>query len=412
MDRTDSQGEINSLDTGSHTSNLRGMWNRLHLPRLAALARQFPAVLILGPRQVGKTTLARAAFPQAPYLDLEQPAVRQLFADDPLFQLESRLPGKKGALVLDEVQGVPEIFATLRGLIDRDRRRHGRFVLLGSAQPTLIRQVSESLAGRVGILELDPLTVAEAAPGTPRKKWTDLWLCGGFPDALRGDFRDWWENYLRTYLERDLPQLGVQAKPLFLRRLLTMLAHAQGGMLNASSLGASLGVSHHTIVRHLDILEQTFLIRRLPSYFRNVGKRLVKAPKVYLRDSGLLHHLLNLGTLDEVRNHPGHGASWETFVLEDVIRREKLRHPHAQFFFWRTADGAEIDLVIERGSTLVAVEIKAGRGDKLHAARVLERAMGDVGAKTGWILDQASGTDVLRPGLARRGFAADPEWLP
>ena len=388
------------------------MWNRLHSPRLRALARQFPAVLILGPRQVGKTTLTRAAFPQAPYLDLEQPGVRQLFTADPLFQIESRLPGKSGALVLDEVQCVPEIFAALRGLIDRDRRRNGRFILLGSAQPTLIRQVSESLAGRVGILELDPLTVAEVSPGTPKRAWTDLWLRGGFPDALRGNFREWWEAYLRTYLERDLPQLGVRADPLFLRRLLTMLAHSQGGMLNASSLGASLGVSHHTIVRHLDILEQTFLIRRLPPFFRNVGKRLVKAPKVYLRDSGLLHHLLNLGTLDEVRNHPVHGASWETFVLEDVIRREKLRHPHAQFFFWRTADGAEIDLVVERGSTRVAVEIKAGRGDKIHAARVLERAMDDVGAKTGWILDQAEGTDMLRPGLARRSFAADPEWLP
>jgi len=388
------------------------MWNRLHSPRLRALARQFPAVLILGPRQVGKTTLTRAAFPQAPYLDLEQPGVRQLFTADPLFQIESRLPGKSGALVLDEVQCVPEIFAALRGLIDRDRRRNGRFILLGSAQPTLIRQVSESLAGRVGMLELDPLTVAEVAPGTPKRAWTDLWLRGGFPDALRGNFREWWEAYLRTYLERDLPQLGVRADPLFLRRLLTMLAHAQGGMLNASSLGASLGVSHHTIARHLDILEQTFLIRRLPPFFRNVGKRLVKAPKVYLRDSGLLHHLLNLGTLDEVRNHPVHGASWETFVLEDVIRREKLRHPHAQFFFWRTADGAEIDLVVERGSARVAVEIKAGRGDKIHAARVLERAMNDVGAKTGWILDQAEGTDMLRPGLARRSFAADPEWLP
>lgn len=388
------------------------MWNRLHSPRLRALARQFPAVLILGPRQVGKTTLTRAAFPQAPYLDLEQPGVRQLFTADPLFQIESRLPGKSGALVLDEVQCVPEIFAALRGLIDRDRRRNGRFILLGSAQPTLIRQVSESLAGRVGILELDPLTVAEVSPGTPKRAWTDLWLRGGFPDALRGNYREWWEAYLRTYLERDLPQLGVRADPLFLRRLLTMLAHSQGGMLNASSLGASLGVSHHTIVRHLDILEQTFIIRRLPPFFRNVGKRLVKAPKVYLRDSGLLHHLLNLGTLDEVRNHPVHGASWETFVLEDVIRREKLRHPHAQFFFWRTADGAEIDLVVECGSARVAVEIKAGRGDKIHAARVLERAMNDVGAKTGWILDQAEGTDMLRPGLARRSFAADPEWLP
>ena len=153
-----------------------------------------------------------------------------------------------------------------------------------------------------------------------------------------------------------------------------------------------------------------FPVSRLwPSSFR---KRLVKAPKVYLRDSGLLHHLLNLSTLDEVWNHPVHGASWETFVLEDIIRREKVRHPHAQFFFWRTADGAEIDLVIERGSQRVAVEIKAGRGDKIHAARVLERAMSDVGAKTGWILDQAEGADALRPALARRSFTAHPEWLP
>lgn len=388
------------------------MWKRLQVARCRALARQFPSVLVLGPRQVGKTTLVRSVFPRAPYLDLEQPAVREAFADDPLFQIESRLAGKTGALVLDEAQCVPGVFAVLRGLIDRDRRRRGRFILLGSAQPALIRQVSESLAGRVGIIELDPLTVAETAPGTPKRKWADVWLRGGFPDALRGKFRDWWENYLRTYLERDLPQLGVRADPLFLRRLLTMLAHAQGGILNASSLGASLGVSYHTIGRHLDILEQTFLIRRLPPYFRNVGKRLVKAPKVYLRDSGLLHHLLNLGTLDQVRNHPVHGASWETFVLEDIIRREKLRHPHTQFFFWRTADGAEIDLILDRGSDRTAVEIKAGRGDKIHAARVLERAMRDAGAKTGWILDQADGLDALRPGLKRRGFAADPEWLP
>lgn len=386
------------------------MWNRLHADRLRKLARQFPAVLILGPRQVGKTTLARAAFPAAPYLDLEQPGLRQLFADDPQFQLESRRTAR--TLVLDEVQCVPEVFAVLRGLIDRDRQRQGRFILLGSAQPALIRQASESLAGRAGILELDPLTAAEAAPGAPKRRWDDVWLRGGFPDALRGSFRDWWEAYLRAYLERDLPWLGVAADPLFLRRLLTMLAHAQGGLLNASSLGASLGVSHHTIARHLDILEQTFVLRRLPPYFRNVGKRLVKAPKIYLRDSGLLHHLLNLSSLDEVRNHPVHGASWETFVLEDLIRREKLRHPHAQFFFWRTADGAEIDLVIERGSERVAVEIKAGRGDKAHAARVLEQAMRDVDAKRGWILDQADGEAALRPGLVRRSFAADPTWLP
>lgn len=388
------------------------MWNRLHSSRLTALAREFPAVLILGPRQVGKTTLARSVFPKAPYLDLEQPGLRQLFTDDSLFQVESRLPGKRGALVLDEVQYVPAVLSALRGIIDRNRRVNGRFILLGSAQPALVKHVAESLAGRVGILELDALTVAEVLPGSPKRRWTDLWLRGGFPDALRGNFREWWENYLRAYLERDLPQLGVQADPLFLRRLLTMLAHAQGGMVNASSLGSSLGVSHHTIVRHLDILERTFLLRRLPPYFRNVGKRIVKAPKAYLRDSGLLHHLLNLTTLDEVRSHPVHGPSWETFVLEDLIRREKLVNPHSQFFFWRTADGAEIDLVIERGANRIAIEIKAGRGDKAHAARVLEAAMADVGATTGWILDQADGMDTLRPGLSRRSFAAEPDWLP
>lgn len=376
------------------------------------MAGQFPAVLILGPRQIGKTTLARTAFPDATYLDLEQPALRRAFMDDPAFQLQRRLETTRGPLLLDEVQSVPSLFAVLRGAIDADRRHHGRIILLGSAPPALIRQVSESLAGRIGIVELDPITVAEAAPGTPKRRWTEVWLRGGFPDALRGDFRRWWEAYLRTYLERDLPQLGVTAEPLFMRRLMTMLAHAQGGMLNASSLGASLGVSYHTVNRHLDILEQTFLIRRLPPYFRNVGKRLVKTHKVYLRDSGLLHHLLNLNTLDEVRDHPGHGASWETFVLEDVIRREKLRHPHAQFFYWRTADGAEIDLIIERGRERVAVEIKAGRGGRELAGRSLARAMADAGATTGWILDQAPGTEPIRAGIARRNFTESPEWLP
>ena len=388
------------------------MWKRLHAHRLVALAKQFPAVLIVGPRQVGKTTLAKQAFPKSAYLDLEQPGLRALFVDDPQFQLQSRLALRTTRLILDEVQSVPDLFPVLRGLIDAGRRVNGRFVLLGSAQPTLLKHVSETLAGRIGILELDPLTVMEVLPGSPRRRWTDIWLRGGFPDALRGDFRTWWENYLRTYVERDLPQLGVRADPLFLRRLLTMLAHAQGGLLNASALGGALGVSHHVIVRHLDILEQTFLLRRLQPYFRNVGKRVVKAPKVYLRDSGLLHHLLNLGSLEEVRNHPVHGASWETFVLEDIIRRERLRFPNSQCFFWRTADGAEIDLVIERGSRRIAIEIKAGRGDKLHAARVLQAGMQDVGATEGWILDQAEGEDALRPGLKRRGFTLDPDWLP
>ena len=273
--------------------------------------------------------------------------MRHLFTEEPAFQLEWR--DNAHGLILDEAQSVPSVFGALRGFIDRDRKRNGRFLLLGSAHPSLIRQVSESLAGRVGILDLDPFTMSEVAGKSPRRALPDLWLRGGFPDAFAGNFREWWEAYLRTYRERDLSQLGVGADPILLRRLLMMLAHCQGGLLNLSQLGQSLGVSYHTVDRYVNVLEQTFLVRRLLPYHRNVGKRLVKAAKVYLRDTGLLHHLLNLSTLAELENHPVRGASWETFVSEDVIRREKLASPQSQFFFWRTASGAEIDLVIERG---------------------------------------------------------------
>jgi hypothetical protein len=282
------------------------MWDRLATPRLLELARQFPAVLILGARQVGKTTLARQVFPQLPYCDLEEPSLRQLFTEDPTFQIEQRA---KPGLVLDEVQTVPAVFASLRGIIDAHRQAKGRFLLLGSAQPTLVRQVSESLAGRVGILELEPLTLAEARTGDEPRDWGQVWLRGGFPDALRGSFREWWEAYLRTYVERDLPHLGLEANPL-------------------------------------------------------------------------------------------------------LLRRERLRHPHTQACFWRTAAGAEIDLLLDRGSELLAIEIKAGRGDKTRLARTLETAMADAGARRGWILDQAPGAEPLRPNLQRRNFAEDPTWLP
>jgi len=210
----------------------------------------------------------------------------------------------------------------------------GRFVILGSAQPALVRQVAESLAGRVGILELTPLTVQEASTGNaPVADYHQLWLCSGFPDALGaaargGHFRDWWEAYLRTYAERDLPAMGVAANPLLLRKLLTMLAHTQGGLANLSQFAASLGQSQPTIARYVDILENSFLLRRLPPYYRNVGKRLVKAPKLYLRDTGVLHHLLNIDSLEVLESHPIRGASWETFVLEDLLRREALTHPY------------------------------------------------------------------------------------
>lgn len=181
--------------------------------------------------------------------------------------------------------------------------------MLGSAQPALVRGVSESLTGRVGILALEPLTAVEVRRGTPRLGWRRLWLAGGFPDATRSDFREWWEAYLRTYVERDLPAVGVSAEPLLLRRLLTMLAHQQGGLFNASQLGGALGVTYHTVERYVNILEQTFLVRRLTPYARKIGKRLVKSPKLYLRDTGLLHHLLGISTLDDLASDPIRGRT-------------------------------------------------------------------------------------------------------
>ena len=377
--------------------------------------RQFPAVLILGARQVGKTTLARQVFSDFSYFDLQDSATRALFAQDPRFALDTRLGT---GMILDEAQRLPALFDALRGAIDAQRQRMGRFVILGSAQPSLVRQVAESLAGRVGILELSPLTVHEANSGdTPVSDHRRLWLCGGFPDALAaagrgGHFRDWWEAYLRTYVERDLPAMGIGADPILLRRLLTMLAHAQGGLANLSQFAASLGYSQPTIARYVDILEQSFLLRRLPPYFRNVGKRLVKAPKLYLRDTGLLHHLLNIDSLDVLDSHPIRGASWETFVLEDLLRREALAHPHARAHFWRTAGGAEVDLLLERGAELHAVEVKTARATSPYLARGLRAIMEDTGACSASIIDQGVGVDPLAPGVARRGFVESVTWLP
>jgi len=385
------------------------MWQRLARLRLRALWRQFPAVVILGARQVGKTTLARETFPRLSYLDLEEPRLRELFTADPGFQLEARA---QGGLILDEAQSVPTLFPALRGAIDADRSRRSRFMLLGSAQPALVRGASESLAGRVGILELEPLAAVEVRRGTPRVGWRRLWLAGGFPDAIRGDFREWWEAYLRTYVERDLPALGVSAEPLLLRRLLTMLAHQQGGLFNASQVGGALGVSYHTVQRYVDILEQTFLLRRLTPYARNIGKRLVKSPKLYLRDTGLLHHLLGIATLDDLASHPIRGQSWETFVIEDLLRRERLSHPHSSTHFWRTATGNEADLVIERGSERYVFEFKAGSGRDLAAARGLGRCVADIDAREGWLIGQTPGIEPLVPSVTRRGFDQCIDWLP
>jgi predicted AAA+ superfamily ATPase len=377
------------------------MFARNAAQRLRSLARRFPAVVILGARQVGKTTLAHAAFPALPYVDCQDPGTAAALREDPRFVLERR---ERGGLIVDEAQAVPGVLAALRGLIDADRRRVGRFIVLGSAQPTLVRGAAESLAGRAAVVELAPLTAAEAGTGEAPLDWRTVWLRGGFPDALRGDFREWWEAYLRLFLERDLPQYGVAADPVLARRLLTMLAHHQGGLLNASQLGGSLGVSYHTVQRYLAAFEQTFLVRPLRPYFRNVGKRLIKAPKVYLRDTGLLHHLLGISSHAQLDGHPVRGASWETFVIEDILRREDLGHPGSGAFFWRTAAGAEVDLVIERGDRRIALEVKTSGANRPALVRGLEAALVDLGADRGWIVDQAAGIERLGSRVARAGF--------
>ncbi len=378
------------------------MYERLASPVLRRAAAQFPVVAILGARQVGKTTLARATFPDHEYLDLEDPRTAERFRGDARFALERQ--GGRG-LILDEAQAVPGVFAALRGAVDAHRVNRGQYVLLGSAQPALVRGVAESLAGRVATVELDPLTACEALTGGHPQDWRTLWLKGGFPDAAAGDFRGWWEAYLRMLLKRDLPQYGVSANPIFMRRLLVMLAHQHGGLLNASSLGASLGVSYHVIQRHVDVLEAVFLVRRLAPWFRNVGKRLTKSPKLYLRDSGLLHHLLNISNAEELANHPSRGASWEGFVIEDVLRRERAARPTSTPWFWRTAAGAEVDLLLDRGSEKMAIEIKAGGGADARALRSLRESLPDIEASRAWIVDQAPGIAQLGPGIARAGFA-------
>ena len=323
------------------------------------LCAYFPAVAIVGPRQVGKTSLVLhlAHYLDRPtmYIDLELPQDLALLQEPTLFLEQHR----DKTLIIDEVQRVPHLFPVLRSLIDQ-HRQPGRFVLLGSASPDLIRDASESLAGRIAYFELKPLTLAETGPDTdPRQHW----LRGGFPEAfLAPDQRrslQWRQNFIQTYLERDLPMLGLRADPMLIRRLWTMLAHLHGKLLNISQLSASLGISATSVRRYLDFLEAAYLIRRLMPYPTNIGKRLVKSPKVYIRDSGILHGLLDLPDYDALLRHPVLGTSWEGYVLQEVIATLPTGR---EAFFYRTADGAEADIVITRGGmpdTLIEVKHSA-----------------------------------------------------
>ncbi len=324
------------------------------LNRLDRLLSESPVVALVGARQVGKSTLARdlARRRRGPstFFDLEHPADLARL-DDPL----TALAPLKGLVVLDEIQRRPELFPVLRVLADRPRGR-ARFLVLGSASPELLRQSSESLAGRVAFLDLGGFSLAEVLPA----RLDRLWLRGGFPRSFlaRSDAASagWREDFVRTFLERDLPQIGIRVGAVAMRRFWSMIAHYHGQTWNSSELGRAFGVSDTSTRRWLDLLVATFMVRILPPWSANIGKRQVKAPRVYVADTGLLHTLLGIETRSALEHHPKIGASWEGFAIDQVCRHLGARSHEA--FFWRTHTGAELDLLVVRGRERLGFEIK------------------------------------------------------
>lgn len=361
---------------------MHGMFRRLDEKLLAELLNQFPAVVLLGPRQAGKTTLALAERDRdsnAIYLDLELPSAQRQLDDAEAFFLAHQ----NHLLILDEVQRVPGLFAVLRGVIDL-RRRNGetkrQFLLLGSASGVMLQQASESLAGRVAQLELTPFQAREVLPLAPSAAdINSLWVRGGFPLSwlAKNDASSmtWREAFITTYLEKDIPALGPRIPATTLRRLWTMLAHLQGELLDQSKLAGALAISGQTVGRYIDLLCDLMLVRRLPAWSGTSAKRLVRAPKVYVRDSGIVHALLGLPDLDAVLGHPVAGLSWEGFVIEQLVAAA----PQAHASFYRTSHGAEVDLVLEfpHAQTWV-IEIKRSSAPTVSKGFYL--AAGDVKA--------------------------------
>jgi len=364
---------------------MQGMLNRQIAGKVQATIARVPAVALLGARQVGKTTLAKtiAKDIDSIYLDLEAPEDLVKLSDPTSFL--SAHTDK--LIILDEIQRSPELFPVLRGLIDKNRekvRRAGQFLLLGSASMDLMRQSSESLAGRISYIEMSGLNIAEIEGKQPDRQ--TLWLRGGFPDSyLAADddvAMDWLENLIRTYLERDIPQMGFRVPAVRLRRLWTMLAHLQGETINYSKLASNLEVDAKTVSHYIDILTDLLLVRRLEPWHTNVKKRLVKSPRYYVRDSGILHRLLGINSYDALLSNPVLGKSWEGFTVENIL---SVLPSRAECYFYRTAAGAEVDLVIKMPSSEIwAIEIKHGVAPKI--GKHYSQTCDDVGAARKYIL--------------------------
>ena len=351
-----------------------------HRRAISALLSQRPVVAILGARQVGKTTIARQLFVSQKgaksWFDLEDPRTIARLAD-PMLALEPL----RGLVVLDEIQHLPELFRVLRVLADRPRTPC-RFLILGSASPSLLRQGSESLAGRISYYELPGFSLEETGPSSAGR----LWLRGGFPLSYLADDETtslkWRRDFVKSFLERDMPQLGIGVPAPTLRRFWTMLAHYHGQIWNGSELGRAFGVGDTTVRRYLDHLAAAFMVRTLPPWHENLGKRQVKAPKVYLTDTGLLHCLLDIRDGDQLESHPKVGASWEGFGLSEVIRR--LGAESDECYFWATHSGAELDLLVVRGKQRLGFEFK--RTDSPRLTPSMRHAIEDLKLDRLWLL--------------------------
>ncbi len=356
------------------------MFERLAFAEIQQLLSWSPAVALLGARQIGKTTLAKQvahSFPDAIYLDLETPQARARLLNSELFFQANR----QRLIVLDEVQHMPEIFSVLRGEIDHDRR-NGRFLILGSASFQLLQQ-SQSLAGRLTLVDMAPLLLSEVYTDFPSIQ--THWLRGGFPNSFSApsDAASWrWrDSFVRHFLDTDLPALGIQVNPELMRRFWRMTAHLHGQLFNASSIAASLGLSAPTIARYLDHLVQSLMLRKLEPFHANLGKRLVKSPKIYVRDSGLLHYLLGIREVNDLLGHPQTGSSWEGFCIEQICNHAPLG---SQVSFYRTAAGAELDVVVETRQQRLGFEVKFSSAPKV--TKGFWQACDDVNVDAAYVL--------------------------
>jgi len=367
---------------------------RLNTSKLKKYIDNFPVLAILGPRQCGKSTLAKQLLQSynSIYLDLENPDDLAKLAEPILFFNQH----KDKIICLDEIQRLPEIFTILRSIID-DNNRNAQFILLGSASPQLLKQTSETLAGRIVYHELTPFLQSELPNTYTKDAISSYWFRGGFPRsvlAIDNEISEVWrKNFILTFLEKDIPNLGFGYPPEKIRRLWQMIAHSQGQLVNLTELGKSLGISHTMIRQYIDLLEQTYMIRVLQPYFGNTKKRITKTPKIYIRDTGILHSLLRISSPEIILGHPVAGSSWETMVIENIISQTS-NYTHS---FYRTSNGNEIDLILENGTNTFAIECKLSSAPKL--SRSFYSVLDDVKAKFAWVVAPVNDSYLIKENI-------------